>query len=76
MLALALVLLGYVGLLVTLFPYAIPQTMTIWEAAAPFEPDLHAGRRSGYPPIIIATTMGYWVFRGKVRHEDQHYYHH
>jgi cytochrome d ubiquinol oxidase subunit II len=34
-LALALVLLGYLGLLVSLWPYAIPSSMTLWEAAAP-----------------------------------------
>lgn len=77
-LALALVLLGYVGLLVTLFPYAIPQTMTIWEAAAPHSSQTFTlvGAAVILPIIIAYTTMGYWVFRGKVRHEDQHYYHH
>ncbi|KML58169.1 ubiquinol oxidase subunit II [Burkholderia cepacia] len=77
-LALALVLLGYVGLLVTLFPYAIPQTMTIWEAAAPRSSQTFTlvGAAVILPIIIAYTTMGYWVFRGKVRHEDQHYYHH
>ncbi|MCV9992516.1 cytochrome d ubiquinol oxidase subunit II, partial [Burkholderia pseudomallei] len=77
-LALALVLLGYVGLLVSLFPYAIPQSMTIWEAAAPRSSQTFTlvGAAVILPIIIAYTTMGYWVFRGKVRHEDQHYYHH
>ena len=26
-------------------------------------------------PVIIAyTTLGYWVFRGKVRHGEHHYH--
>jgi hypothetical protein len=61
-LALALVLLGYVGLLVTMFPYAIPPTMTIWEAAAPRSSQTFTlvGAAIILPIIIAYTTMGYW----------------
>ena len=46
-LALALVLIGYLGLLVSLWPYAIPSSMTLWEAAAPRSSQMFtlAGRR-------------------------------
>ncbi|TPE95760.1 cytochrome d ubiquinol oxidase subunit II [Burkholderia pseudomallei] len=77
-LALALVFLGYVGLLASLWPYAIPQSVTLWEAAAPRSSQTFTliGAAVTIPVILAYTTMGYWVFRGKVRHEDQHYYHH
>ncbi|HEY1997776.1 cytochrome d ubiquinol oxidase subunit II [Paraburkholderia sp.] len=76
-LALALVLIGYVGLLVSLWPYAIPSTMTLWEAAAPRSSQMFTlvGAAIILPIIISYTTMGYWVFRGKVSHDDQHHYH-
>jgi cytochrome d ubiquinol oxidase subunit II len=76
-LALLLVLLGYAGLLVSLWPYAIPSSMTLWEAAAPRSSQMFTlvGAAVILPIIIAYTTMGYWVFRGKVRHDDQHHYH-
>jgi cytochrome bd ubiquinol oxidase subunit II len=75
-LALGLVLLGYAGLLVTLWPYAIPSSITLWEAAAPRESQTFtlAGAAVILPIILVYTTLGYWVFRGKVSHEDQHYH--
>jgi cytochrome d ubiquinol oxidase subunit II len=72
----ALVLLGYVGLLVSLWPYAIPSSLTIWEAAAPRSSQMFTliGAAIVIPIIIGYTTMSYWVFRGKVRHGDAHYH--
>ena len=76
-LALALVLIGYLGLLVSLWPYAIPSSMTIWEAAAPRSSQMFtlAGAAVIIPIILAYTMLGYWVFRGKVSHDDQHHYH-
>jgi cytochrome d ubiquinol oxidase subunit II len=76
-LALALVLIGYLGLLVSLWPYAIPSSMTLWEAAAPRSSQMFtlAGAAVILPIILTYTAMSYWVFRGKVRHDDQHHYH-
>jgi cytochrome d ubiquinol oxidase subunit II len=76
-LALALVLIGYLGLLVSLWPYAIPSSMTLWEAAAPRSSQMFtlAGAAVIIPIILTYTTLGYWVFRGKVSHDDQHHYH-
>jgi len=70
------VLLGYVGLLVSLWPYAIPSSLTLWEAAAPRSSQMFTlvGAAVIIPIIIGYTTMGYWVFRGKVRHGDAHYH--
>ncbi|WP_206995420.1 cytochrome d ubiquinol oxidase subunit II [Trinickia mobilis] len=74
--ALALVLLGYAGLLVTLWPYAIPSSVTVWEAAAPRSSQTFtlAGAAVILPVILGYTILGYWVFRGKVRHGDAHYH--
>jgi cytochrome d ubiquinol oxidase subunit II len=76
-LALALVLIGYLGLLVSLWPYAIPSSMTLWEAAAPRSSQMFtlAGAAVIIPIILAYTMLGYWVFRGKVSHDDQHHYH-
>jgi cytochrome d ubiquinol oxidase subunit II len=78
LLALALVATGYAGLLTSLWPYAIPSSMTLWEAAAPRASQMFTlvGAAVIIPVILAYTAMGYWVFRGKVSHEDQHYYHH
>ncbi|MFP6560862.1 cytochrome d ubiquinol oxidase subunit II [Paraburkholderia sp. B3] len=75
--ALGLVALGYLGLLVSLWPYAIPQSLTLWEAAAPRSSQMFTlvGAAVILPVILAYTTMGYWVFRGKVRHGDTHHYH-
>lgn len=76
-LALGIVLLGYAGLLASLWPFAIPSSLTLWEAAAPRSSQMFTlvGAAVILPIIIGYTTMGYWVFRGKVRHDDQHHYH-
>jgi cytochrome d ubiquinol oxidase subunit II len=74
--ALGLVLLGYVGLLVSLWPYAIPHSVTLWEAAAPRSSQMFTlvGAAVILPVILGYTMMGYWVFRGKVSHADHHYH--
>ena len=46
--AIALFLLGYLGLVISSFPYLVPPSLTIWEtAAAPSSQMLHAGRHAG-----------------------------
>jgi cytochrome d ubiquinol oxidase subunit II len=61
---------------VSLWPYAIPSSLTLWEAAAPRSSQMFTlvGAAIIIPIIIGYTTMGYWVFRGKVRHGDAHYH--
>ncbi|CAB3809366.1 Cytochrome bd-I ubiquinol oxidase subunit 2 [Paraburkholderia ultramafica] len=67
-LALALILLGYLGLLVSIWPYAIPYSLTLVDAAAPRSSQVFilVGAVVILPVIIAYTTAGYWVFRGKV----------
>lgn len=73
---LALVFLAYTGFLISIFPYVIPPSITIWEAAAPANSQLFAliGALILIPIIIIYTIMAYWIFRDKVRVGDEGYH--
>lgn len=73
---LALVFLAYTGFLISIFPYIILPSITIWDAAAPANSQLFAliGALILIPIIVIYTIMAYWVFRGKVRVGDEGYH--
>ncbi|MGF6771882.1 cytochrome d ubiquinol oxidase subunit II [Paraburkholderia sp. GAS199] len=74
-LCLVLILLGYIGLLVSIWPYAIPNSVTLWDAAAPRSSQMFAivGAVIIIPIICVYTTAGYWVFRGKVEPGSQYH---
>lgn len=74
LMALGLFLLGFVGLLISVFPYVVPGAVTIWEAAVPRESQvfLLVGTAVIIPVIIAYTSWSYWVFRGKVGTEGYH----
>jgi cytochrome d ubiquinol oxidase subunit II len=76
LLTLALFLLSYAGLAISLFPYVIPPEITIWDAASPPSSQrfLLAGTIVILPIILTYTFYNYWVFRGKVTPETG--YHH
>jgi cytochrome d ubiquinol oxidase subunit II len=65
----ALFLLGYLGLLISNFPYLVPPSLTIWQAAA--APATHIFMLMGtlmlLPIIIGYMIFVYWIFGGKVR---------
>ena len=73
-LALALFLLGMAGLGVTMWPYVIPESVTIWDAAAPAKSQIFmlVGVAITLPLILAYTAWSYWVFRGKVGAEGYH----
>ena len=73
-LALALFALTFAGLGVSMFPWIVPTTLTIWDAAAPESSQIFMGVGVVVMmPIIIAyTAYAYWVFRGKAGHEGYH----
>lgn len=74
LMALALFLLGFVGLGISLYPYVVPPAVTIADAAAP-EASLRfmlAGALVIIPLILIYTGWAYWVFRGKVGTHGYH----
>jgi cytochrome bd ubiquinol oxidase subunit II len=68
----ALFLLGYLGLLVSNFPYLVPPSLTIWETAA--APPTHIFMLIGtlvlLPIILGYTIFVYWIFGGKLRHGE------
>jgi len=73
-LSLALFLFGTAGLGVTMWPYVVPETLTIWEAAAPEKSQIFMlfGVAVTMPLILAYTGWAYWVFRGKVGSEGYH----
>ncbi len=72
---LALFLLCYIGLGVSLHPHMVPPSITIWDAAAPHTSlvFLLVGAVILIPAILAYTAYAYWVFRGKV-HPDSGYH--
>jgi cytochrome d ubiquinol oxidase subunit II len=73
-LGIALFFLGMSGLGVTIWPYAVPEALTIWDAAAPERSQVFmlVGVALTLPLIIAYTAWAYWVFRGKVADEGYH----
>ena len=73
-LALALFLLGMAGLGLTIWPYVVPDSLTIWDAAAPERSQVFmlVGVVFIVPLILAYTGWSYWVFRGKVGDEGYH----
>ena len=63
-----LFVLCFAGLGVSFYPYIVPHSVTIWQAAAPDKSlsFLLAGAVVLLPMILGYTAYAYWVFRGKV----------
>jgi cytochrome bd ubiquinol oxidase subunit II len=74
LLSLALFLLGMVGLGISMWPYVVPESVTIWDAAAPERSQafMLVGTLVIMPIILAYTGWAYWVFRGKVGEEGYH----
>ena len=73
-LSLALFLFGMAGVGVTIWPFVVPEALTIWDAAAPERSQIFMliGVAITMPLIIGYTAWAYWVFRGKVGDEGYH----
>ncbi|MGE0239197.1 MAG: cytochrome d ubiquinol oxidase subunit II [Parvibaculaceae bacterium] len=71
---LALFVLSFIGIGISFYPYIVPPTLTIWDAAAPKESlgFLLIGAVVLIPIILAYTAYAYWVFRGKVGTEGYH----
>ena len=69
LLTLALFALTYAGLGVSMYPYIVPQSVTIQEAASPANSlgFMLFGVAILVPVILAYTGWAYWVFRGKVQ---------
>jgi len=61
--------LCYIGIGISFYPFIVPTSVTIWQAAAPDNSlaFLLVGAVVLLPLIIAYTAYAYWVFRGKVR---------
>jgi cytochrome d ubiquinol oxidase subunit II len=68
LLALGLFVLSYAGLGISNYPYVVPRSVTIWQAAAPDSSlaFLLIGALVLLPLILAYTAYAYWVFRGKI----------
>ena len=72
LLTLVLIFLGYSGLGISVWPNIIPPSISIWDAAAPPQSQgfMLVGTLFILPFILGYTFWSYYVFRGKVTHED------
>jgi len=60
--------LCFAGLGISFYPYMVPTSVTIWDAAAPDSSlkFLLVGAAVLVPLVLAYTATAYWVFRGKV----------
>jgi cytochrome d ubiquinol oxidase subunit II len=69
-LAIGIFLLGFVGLVVSLWPYVVPHHVAVWDGIA--DPQTLAFAGTGVaiiiPIVLVYQAHAYWVFRGKTRH--------
>ena len=72
-LTLILIFLGYSGLGISLWPHIVPGSLTIWEAPPQSQGFALVGALFIIPFILMYTAWSYYVFRGKVTH-DQGYH--
>nr|MBF0685645.1 cytochrome d ubiquinol oxidase subunit II [Pseudomonas sp.] len=70
--ALGLFVLSFIGLGISFYPYIVPGSLTIEEAAAPDSSlqFLLVGALVLVPTILAYTGYAYWVFRGKIDPEE------
>jgi len=73
---LGLIFLCYIGFGISLWPNIIPPDISIWEASSPPESQgfTLVGTLIIIPIILGYTIWAYYVFRGKVRAEDEFYH--
>ena len=67
--------LGYVGLVISTFPYIVPPDLTIREAAAApsSQTFMLVGTLVLLPIILAYTALTCWLFRGKVAEGAAYY---
>jgi cytochrome d ubiquinol oxidase subunit II len=67
--AIALFLLGFLGLAISWFPYLVPPSLTVWQTAAVPASQIFTlvGTLVLLPIVLFYYGFVYWLFRGKVR---------
>lgn len=74
LLSIALFILSYIGFCISSWPYIIPHSITVWQAASP-DSSLRfilIGTLILLPILLGYTAYAYWVFSGKVT-KAEHY---
>ena len=72
LLGLGVFVLGFIGLVVSLWPYVVPRHVTVWDGIS--DPQTLAFVGVGVlvvlPVVLAYQGHAYWVFRGKTRHPE------
>jgi cytochrome d ubiquinol oxidase subunit II len=70
-----LFLLGYLGLVISSFPYLVPPSLTVWDVAAAPASQIFMllGTLLLLPMIIGYIVFIFWLFRGKVREGESYH---
>ncbi len=73
--AIALFLFGYFGLVISVFPYLVPPSLTIWDTAASpaTQTFMLIGTVLLLPIILGYVVFIYWLFRGKVSEGESYH---
>jgi len=73
--SIALFFLGYLGLVISNFPYLVPPSLTVWETAAAPASLIFVllGTLVLLPMILGYIVFVYWLFRGKVREGESYH---
>ena len=73
--AIVLFLLGYLGLVISYFPYLVPPSLTVWDTAAAPASQIFMlmGTLVLLPMILGYVVFVYWLFRGKVREGESYH---
>jgi cytochrome bd ubiquinol oxidase subunit II len=73
--AITLFMLGYLGLVISNFPYLVPPSLTVWDTAAAPASQIFMllGTLLLLPFVIGYVVMIYWLFRGKVREGESYH---
>jgi cytochrome d ubiquinol oxidase subunit II len=74
-LSLGVVVLGFSGLIISIFPNIVPPSLDIWAASSPAASQRFAlmGTAVVLPLVMAYSTLAYWVFRGKVKEGGRAY---
>jgi cytochrome d ubiquinol oxidase subunit II len=66
--SIGLFLLGYLGLVISSYPYLVPPSLTIWQTAAVPASQIFMliGTLVFLPLALCYTALVYWLFRGKI----------
>src|SRR3989338_1137459 len=72
LLSIFIFLCGYTGLSISVWPYIVPRTLTFWQAASNESALIFTlvGVLILLPVLVGYSIYAYWVFRGKVKHEQ------